>query len=98
MANYRFTEKAQSDLGAIIQYTEQQWGKPQAHHYIDSLQQQCQLLAENPLLGVNRNALSSELFSFPFQSHNLYYLVDGGDITVIRVLHQRMDVVGQLGE
>ncbi len=88
---YQFTEKAERDLEGIIDYTAQQWGVSQANTYLDSLETRAQLLAENPDLGVKREALFEGLLSFPYESHILYYMKRSSGITMVRVLHQNMD-------
>ncbi|RLJ15988.1 type II toxin-antitoxin system RelE/ParE family toxin [bacterium endosymbiont of Escarpia laminata] len=88
---YKFAEKAERDLEDIISYTLQQWGATQAHAYIDGLEAQDQLLADNPDLGVKRESLSKGLLSFPYESHILYYVKQPHGITIVRVLHQNMD-------
>lgn len=91
MADFKFTEKAEHDLEDIIDYTLQQWVPLQTYTYIDRLEAQGQLLADNPDLGVKRESLSEGLLSFPYESHILYYMKQPHGITITRVLHQNMD-------
>ena len=91
MADYRFTEKAEHDLESIIDFTVQQWGPNQAHTYIDGLEDQCQLLADNPKLGIQREEIHDGLLSFPYESHILYYANESHGIAILRVLHHSMD-------
>ncbi|WP_456380172.1 type II toxin-antitoxin system RelE/ParE family toxin [Thiolapillus sp.] len=91
MADCKFTKKAEHDLEDIIDYTLHQWGVAQAHAYIDGLEERGQLLADNPGLGTRRESLSGELLSFPYESHILYYMQQPHGITIVRMLHQRMD-------
>ena len=91
MASYRFTERAEQDLEQIIDYTFAQWSGPQAGQYIDGLGERSQILADNPDLGVRRDEISQGLLGFPYQSHILYYFKQPQGITVVRVLHGRMD-------
>lgn len=93
MANFYFTEQAEKDLEAIIDFTVQRWGVAQSHNYIDDLQAIAQILAENPLLGAEREELSRGLRSFPYQSHLLFYVPQKEGITIVRVLHTSVDVV-----
>lgn len=97
MANkYRFTEKAERDLEKIIDYTFQQWGELQVHSYIDGLEAQTQLLADNPNLGVPRKSIFDGLFSFPYESHVLYYVQESDGITIVRVLHHGMEPINHI--
>jgi len=90
VAKCNFTEKAEHDLQDIIDYTLQQWGASQAYQYIDGLENQGQLLANNPNLGIQRDAIYKGLLSFPYESHILFYVKNSSGITIIRVLHQSM--------
>lgn len=93
MANFYFTERAEKDLEAIIDFTVQRWGVTQSNNYIDDLEALAQILADNPLLGTEREELSQELRSFPYQSHLLFYVLQKDGITIVRVLHTSVDVV-----
>lgn len=93
MANFYFTEQAEKDLEVIIDFAAQRWGVAQSHNYIDDLEALAQILANNPLLGTERDELSQGLRSFPYQSHLLFYVLRKGGITIVRVLHTSVDVV-----
>ncbi len=88
MAQHRFSAHAQRDLINIINYTIENWGKTQANIYIDGLEELAENLAKSPTLGTRRNDLKDGLFSFPYQSHILFYTSTKSGITIIRVLHQ----------
>ena len=92
MPEYRFTPEAENDLQQIIDYTLEQWGKAQARDYVDGLEVLAGELADNPGLGTDRDPLIRGLLSFPYKSHVLYYLRQAHGMTIIRVLHKRMDV------
>ncbi len=92
MPNFYFTEQAEKDLEAIIDFTFQRWGLAQSHNYIDDLESLAQILAENPLLGTEREELSQGLRSFPYQSHLLFYVLRKDGIAIVRVLHTSVDV------
>ncbi len=91
MSDYFFTDLAEHDLEKIIDYTVDQWGGLQATQYIDGLERQAQILAENPDIGLDAKLLSAGLLSFPYQSHILYYMKISQDIAIIRILHNSMD-------
>ena len=74
MTTYDFTDKAEHDLERIIDYTNKHWGRAQAIEYIDALEELVQTLADNSHMGSARESLSTGLFSFPYQSHMLYYM------------------------
>lgn len=93
MANFYFTEQAERDLEAIIDFTVRRWGVAQSHNYIDDLEVVVQILADNPLLGAERDELFQGLRSFPYQSHLLFYVLHKEGIAIVRVLHMNADVV-----
>ncbi len=93
MANFYFTEQAEKDLEAIVDFTVQRWGMAQSHNYLDELDALAQILADNPLLGAEREELSPGLRSFPCQSHLLFYVLQKEGIIIVRVLHTSVDVV-----
>lgn len=96
MAEYRFTEQAERDLEVINDYSLQHWNARQAHGYLDGLEARCQLLADNPKLGVNRKSIYEGLFSFPYESYVLYYVSESHAIAIVRVLHHSMDPLKHL--
>lgn len=93
MGTFYFTEQAEKDLEAIIDFTFQRWGAAQSHNYIDDLEALAQILADNPLLGAERDELSQGLRSFPYQSHVLFYMQHKEGVAIVRVLHTSVDVV-----
>lgn len=91
MASYVFTEKAERDLEAIIDYTVKKWGSLQALQYIDGLEELAQILADNPDIGLKRDAIHEGLLSFLYRRHILFYTKDLHGVSIIRVLHASMD-------
>ena len=96
MQAYVFTDKAERDLEKIVDFTVKHWSKSQAVKYIDGLEELAQTLADNPGIGVLRDGLSTGLFSFPYQSHILYYIKNSRGIVIVRVLHASMDSANNL--
>ena len=86
MASYVFTDKAEHDLEKIIDFTVEHWGALQAMKYIDGLEEIAQTLADNPDIGLKRDALSAGLLSFPYQRHILYYIKDIHGVSIVRVI------------
>ena len=91
MPRYEFTEQAERDLKSILDYTLEQWGRAQADKYLDGIEALVDNLAANPDLGAKRDNLLEGVLSFPYVSHVLYYIKQAHGITILRVLHQRMD-------
>ncbi|GMR21509.1 MAG: type II toxin-antitoxin system RelE/ParE family toxin [Gammaproteobacteria bacterium] len=96
MQTVDFTDKAERDLEEIIDFTVKHWSNSQAVEYIDALEELAQTLVDNPDIGIKRDKLSAGLFSFPYQSHVLYYIKNSRGVTIVRVLHASMDPVNHL--
>ena len=88
---YKFTEQAENDFDGIIQHTLENWGKNQAVNYVEGLEELLEKLVLMPTLGIKKDDLFKNLFAFGYVSHVVYYATDSGGITVIRILHKRMD-------
>lgn len=91
MPVYKFTEKAESDLAAIIDYTVETWGEAQAVKYIDGLEELAATLAQTPDLGKAREDIHKGLIVFPYERHLLFYRKERNGITIVRILHDSMD-------
>lgn len=91
MSIYKFTEKAEDDLVAIIDYTLEMWGAAQAVKYIDGLEELAASLAQTPDLGKAREDLHKGLIVFPYERHLLFYRKERHGITIVRILHDSMN-------
>jgi len=90
VAEYMLTGKAEQDLSDIIEYTKTRWGRSQTSIYIDSIEARCQMLADNPSIGKGCDDIANELMRHPIGSHVIYYIRQGQDISIIRILYKRM--------
>ena len=92
--SYRLSDRAQADLVEIWDYSAKQWGVDQADRYIDALMARFGWLSGNAALWKPRSDLAEGLYSYPQQSHAIYFRVfaDASDvIEIVRVLHGRME-------
>ena len=96
MAHFRLTPAAQSDLELIWDYTVENFGANQAIIYTDGLDSACRLLAEAPLINRPRPEYQPEVRIYPHAEHLIVYLISGGVVEIIRILHASMDVDSQL--
>ena len=83
--------RARADLRQIAAYTSSQHGEEQATAYLRAIDAVLQWLAEHPGLGAAVPRRPG-LHSYPAGRHRVYFRVDGGTLSVVRVLHQTMDV------
>lgn len=98
MSNYRLTPDAQSDLIEIRRYTLQQWGSAQSQKYLSELRETIRLIAETPSLGMSRPEVGSNVQSFPYVSHVIYYAMHMKQMVVFAVLHKCMVPANHLVE
>ena len=92
--SYRLSDRAQADLVEIWDYSAKQWGIDQADRYIDASMTRFAWLSGNAALCKPRSDLAEGLYSYPQQSHRLYFraFADASDaIEIARVLHGRME-------
>jgi toxin ParE1/3/4 len=92
--SYRLSDRAEADLGEIWDYSAEKWGVDQADRYIDALMSRFRWLSGNAALWQPRSDLTEGLYSYPQQSHLIYFRIcrDEEDvIEIARVLHGRME-------
>ena len=94
MAKYHLTNKAVEDLTNIWEYTVDAWSERQADDYYNMLIASCQKIIENPqLFGLKYEEIAEGLYGYRANKHIIFYRIHtGGDILIIRILHQRMDL------
>jgi toxin ParE1/3/4 len=90
MSNFSFSLKAQRDVREITHYTKGLWGKEQMHRYIDALEKQVRLIADNPAIGKSCEDILSHTRCFLFQRHIIYYRKVNDGIEILRILHVSM--------
>jgi toxin ParE1/3/4 len=91
VADYRLSRHAATDLEAIAVFSIDRFGINRARRYRDELIACFSNLAANPSLGRRAEQLAKGLRRFEHGSHIIFYTREGGDISVVRVLHYRMD-------
>jgi toxin ParE1/3/4 len=82
----------------ILRYSRQTWGEAQRDDYRRALDQAFETLAAYPLIGQAREDLRPGLRSLPVRQHVVFHRVGPQTVTVIRVLHVRMDAAAHLDE
>lgn len=94
MAKYHLTNKAVEDLTNIWEYTVDSWSERQADDYYNMLIASFQKITENPrLFGLKYEEIAEGLRGYRANKHIIFYrILADGDILVIRILHQRMDL------
>jgi toxin ParE1/3/4 len=99
MANYFLTNKAVEDLSRIWDYTYEVWSESQADRYYEVLTSSFGEIAQNSGLGKNYDEIESGILGLSVGKHIVFYRVlQSGDIEILRILHQRMNLKSKLDE
>lgn len=89
---WRISGPARKDLEEIWTYTASTWSIEQADHYVDILTTRMVWLSNNPDLWLVRDEIRPGIFSYNESRHVIFFNATPGLLSIIRVLHDRMDV------
>ncbi len=96
---WTISRRAAADLVDIGTYTEELWGREQRRRYLALIEKGFDALLERPLSGKDFSYVRSGYRRASVGEHFVFYrLPQGNGITIIRVLHQKRDVVRHLVE
>lgn len=96
--SFRLTPAAQADLGSIWDYSVSTWGVEQAVSYIRDIENACNKLASGLMVSRDAANVRAGYRKARVSHHFLYFVVAAdGDIEIIRILHERMDVDSKFG-
>ncbi|MCW3787622.1 type II toxin-antitoxin system RelE/ParE family toxin [Plebeiibacterium sediminum] len=99
MAKFYLTNKAVKDLANIWNYTFETWSENQADNYYQTLLENCQDIAENPLIGKAYFSVAKSLLGLHVNKHIIFYRKVSEDyIEITRILHEMMDLKSHLIE
>jgi toxin ParE1/3/4 len=99
MAKYVLSNKAVEDLSEIWEYTYETWSEGQADKYYDLLTNSFGEIVQNPELGKSYTEIDSAIWGLRVGKHIVFYrVVKSGDIEIVRILHQRMDLKSRMDE
>lgn len=91
MAGFFLTNDARSDLKAIGRYTKKHWGKEQKKKYLGPLDSYLHQLGQSPLKGRDCSDIRPGYRKFQVGSHVVFYRLEHDHITIVRILHMRME-------
>ena len=92
----RYTAEARRDLRSILRYTLNTWAERRRDVYAERLTAALDELTRFPDLGRSRDEIGTGLRSFPIGEHVAYYRSDAEFVTIIRLLHRKMDAARHL--
>ena len=92
-----FRQQAIMDLNDTWLYTFNKWSEKQADKYYESLEHVCNQIASNPDIGKEYEEIGNNLLGFRSGKHIIFYhVLNKHEIEIIRILHERMDLINQL--
>ena len=97
-SNYVLRPLAEHDIAEIWADGADRWGVVQADRYFDGMVDLFELLGEQPDIARLRNEFRPPVRIHIYGSHLVIFVTEGQKISIIRVLHQRRDILGLLGE
>ena len=89
---YILSEAADEDLEEIFDYTEKHFGFAQAEKYLLEIEERLQQLCISPELGKRRDEIREGLYSFPKDSHIIFYRIADDHLRIVRILHGSKDL------
>ncbi|MDD2809237.1 type II toxin-antitoxin system RelE/ParE family toxin [Rhodoferax sp.] len=96
MATVLFAQSAQTDLLEAWLFIAEE-NLHAADRMLDTIEQEANVVATQPLMGRTRRDLTDDLRSWPTSTpYILYYKPQADGITIIRVLHHARDVQSSL--
>lgn len=90
--NVTRSPEADQDLVSIWLYGATEWSPHRADNHLLSIEVALDRLKPNPELGRTRNELINGMRSILVDPHVVFYRRVDGNIEVVRVLHQQVDV------
>jgi toxin ParE1/3/4 len=82
----------------VLAYSEREWGRPQADRYQDTIFATLDTLRDSPQIGKPRPDIAETCRSHPVERHVIYYVVEGDELRVLRILHERQSTRGQFDD
>ncbi len=99
MAKVILRQKAINDLSDIWDYSFKKWSEKQADKYYATIKLACKGIGENPEIGKEYFGISRHLLGLQSGKHIIFYhLISEGEVEVIRILHERMDLKNRIAE
>ena len=95
-SGYRLTPAAREDLAEIWRFTAERWSEDQADSYIDGLVSAFETIAGFPDIARERTEFTPPVRIHPSGAHLVVYLKGRGQVTILRVLHGRQDILAAL--
>ena len=96
MLKVKILPLALADIQEIWFYTYRKWSHEQAHRYSIELDGAIDVIARDPNKGKNIDYVKKGYWRYKIKHHYIFYKKLKSEIRVIRVLHEKMDIVRYL--
>lgn len=93
-----FSAQAERDIDAIHHYTLTTWGEQQLQTYSQLLARAFAAIRANPAIGRDAVEIAGNYKKRSVGQHVVFYKIEQQTISVVRVLHSRMDFARHLGQ
>ena len=94
---YELTPSAEEDIVEIIQYTEKEWGIDAVEKYVRNLEKKLDEIGTGLAVKRQFQTVIPQLYVTKFRYHLIFYFHElGAKPAVIRILHEKRDIVSQL--
>lgn len=92
-------QEAIDDLNDIWNYTVEEWSEKQADKYYATLEFACLQIGHIPELGKEYEGIKRNLLGLRTGKHIIFYqIINEQEVEIIRILHERMDLINRLDE
>ncbi|MET0746571.1 MAG: type II toxin-antitoxin system RelE/ParE family toxin [Rhizobium sp.] len=91
-----YSPKATRDIDEIYDYTEAKWGFQQAEDYVFDIRDCRRLFSAGTKVGRPADPVRHGYLLIRRGAHYIVYKADAQTITIIRILHQRMNITAHL--
>jgi len=98
MRKYLLRPRAEQDIAEIWTNGADQWGIAQADRYLDGMVDLFDLLCEQPEIARLREEFNPPARIHVYGSHIVIFEVIDDGVSIIRVLHQRQNILALLGD
>jgi len=99
MAKVIFRQEAIDDLNDIWIYTFKEWSEIKADNYYASIEFACLQIGQNPGIGKEYKEIYTNLLGLRTGNHIIFYqVISMEEVEIIRILHERMDLINRLNE
>ncbi|MFA6152180.1 MAG: type II toxin-antitoxin system RelE/ParE family toxin [Chitinophagaceae bacterium] len=95
---YEISEKALEDLGEIWLYTVELWSVQQADRYYQLIIDEIEYIAQYPDSGKSIDFVKVNYHVSKVKSHLIFYRQVNNRVSIIRILHEKMDIENRLSD